>query len=155
MTASLVVQPQDTTAIRIEAARPADAAAIARLTREEGAGCCVPISPAWIRSRIHNWVVARDSQGRVVGSAGLQRHDRDTAELRSLVVSRRARGQGLGRRLVQRIALMATALRVELVCATTSPDFFGRLGFTPTALDRVGQRDSPDPARRVAMRVST
>jgi GNAT superfamily N-acetyltransferase len=58
--------------------------------------------PEWERC----WVAERD--GQVVGSVFVVRQDADTAKLRMLYVDATARGQGLGRRLVDEALRFAT-----------------------------------------------
>lgn len=79
------------------------------------------------------WVVVED--GEIVGTCCLEVYSRKIAELRSLVVSERARGKGYGAALVKVATETAQALNIRQVLVVTStPEFFEGLGFG-TALD--------------------
>lgn len=126
--------------VTLQPARLRDASPIADLIREQSDGCCLPVPIARILRALDKFVVAR-LHGEVVGCAALQVSE-GLGELRCLVVAPRARGLGLGRLLVERIAARADSRRVELRCVTTQPDYFERLGFQllpwvePPARDR-------------------
>ena len=78
----------------------------------------------------HRFVVAVHD-GEVVGCAELAPLSRTTAEIRSLVVSRTARGLGVGRRLVEELVSRATGAGFEKLCAFAhAPSYFVHLGFS-------------------------
>lgn len=83
-----------------------------------------------IRARVHRFIVAvQDDE--VLACAELAPLSRSVAEVRSFVVSREARGRGVGRRLVNEITRRATAAGFEKLCAFThSPGYFVHLGFS-------------------------
>ena len=68
----------------------------------------------------------------LIGSAGLERYG-GTELLRSVAVSSRERGRGLGQALVQQTLIYAASLQVRQVVllTTTAADFFLRFGFQP------------------------
>jgi len=79
---------------------------------------------------VHRFVVAvQDDE--VLACAELAPLSHSVAEVRSMVVSREARGCGLGRRIVNELIRRATAAGFEKVCAFThSPGYFVHLGFS-------------------------
>jgi N-acetylglutamate synthase-like GNAT family acetyltransferase len=67
----------------------------------------------------------------VLACAELAPLSRSVAEVRSFVVSREARGRGVGRRIVDELARRANAAGFEKLCAFThSPSYFVHLGFS-------------------------
>lgn len=68
----------------------------------------------------------------LVGCAGLERYG-EAGLLRSVAVSDEARGQGLGRRLVEQVLARARAegLRRVFLLTETAQDYFPRFGFQP------------------------
>jgi amino-acid N-acetyltransferase len=78
----------------------------------------------------HRFVVAVDG-GEVVACADLAPLSRTVAEVRSLVVSARARSQGVGRRLLDELIRRASITGFERLCAFThSPAYFVQMGFS-------------------------
>jgi len=68
---------------------------------------------------------------RVVGGAELAPLSRSVAEVRSLVVHRDARHDGVGQRLVQELVRRARLDGFDRLCAFThGPGFFARIGFS-------------------------
>ena len=65
----------------------------------------------------------------VVAAASLTPVADQRSEIRGLAVDPRFRGKGLARQLVSSLVDAAAERGHETVCVTTSPDFFGRLGF--------------------------
>lgn len=78
--------------------------------------------------------------GERVGVGGLERCG-DCALLRSVVVEERARGQGHGRALCERLLDEAASGGVETVylLTTTAPEFFADLGFSETERESAPQ----------------
>jgi amino-acid N-acetyltransferase len=67
----------------------------------------------------------------VLACADLAALSRSVAEVRSFVVSRAARGRGVGRRIVDELVHRATEAGFDKVCAFThSPGYFVHLGFS-------------------------
>jgi GNAT superfamily N-acetyltransferase len=64
------------------------------------------------------WLVAYHDR-RAIGCGGLQRLDRDTAEIRRLFIDESARGHGLGRRLLAELESHARRLGYKRVRLTT------------------------------------
>ena len=68
--------------------------------------------------------------GRIVGFAALEIYSAKLAELRSLAVSSKFQGQGIGKALVNACVDLARQKRVfEVMAITSSEEFFHRCGF--------------------------
>jgi len=125
-------------AVRVEPARSADLAAIRGLL---GAA---ELPTQHLEDGSARLFVARGAgatPGELLGCAGLERHGA-AGLLRSLAVREGARGQGVGRALVERVvaeARAAGAAEVVLLTMGASP-FFEALGFEPA------RREAVDPA---------
>jgi GNAT superfamily N-acetyltransferase len=135
-----VSEPADA---QLRGAQERDAAAIAGLLAELG----YPASTETIRDRLArveqdgaNCVLVAELAGRVVGLAAFHviphlELDEATARLTSLVVAEDARGQGIGRALVERMEAEAREHgcgRIELTSGdqrTEAHAFYRRLGF--------------------------
>jgi N-acetylglutamate synthase-like GNAT family acetyltransferase len=83
-----------------------------------------------VLAHVHRFVVAvQDDQ--VLACAELAPLSHAVAEVRSMVVSREARGRGVGRRIVNELVRRAAAAGFEKLCAFThSPGYFVHLGFS-------------------------
>lgn len=76
------------------------------------------------------WVAERDDNGEVLGCGALHVMWEDLAEVRTLAVTRAARGVGVGHRLLEKLLETARWLGVRRVfCLTFEVDFFGKHGF--------------------------
>ncbi len=102
-----------------------------RLVEDEVAsGVILPRSDDEIATNIRSYTIAEDEDGELVGYVALHIHSPRLAEVRSLVVGQKWRGQGVGRRLVERALEEGRALGVaEVLALTYSKEFFERLGF--------------------------
>jgi len=79
---------------------------------------------------IREFLVATDSQGRVIGCVALHVFWDDLAELKCLAVSESAHGQGLGRRLLDACWDAARDLEIRSVFTLTYvPGFFERCSY--------------------------
>jgi amino-acid N-acetyltransferase len=98
------------------------------------------------RMDMADFLVARSATGRRLGAVGLERF-RTIGLLRSLVVAEGARGNGTGRRLVERLEAEAAASGVrELWLLTEDAEhFFERLGYAPAE-----RGDAPTSIRTTA-----
>ena len=119
------------TSTKIRRASPEDLSAIERLLTDAH----LPLDGA--RAAFQTGFVAEDG-GRVMGGAALECFE-DGALLRSVVVDRAARGQGLGQRLTMAALEEASALRLPAVylLTITAEGFFPKLGFVRTTRDAV------------------
>jgi N-acetylglutamate synthase-like GNAT family acetyltransferase len=78
----------------------------------------------------HRFVVAAQDD-EVLGCAELAPLSNAVAEVRSMVVTREARGCGVGRRIVNELVRRATVAGFDKLCAFThSPAYFVHLGFS-------------------------
>jgi N-acetylglutamate synthase-like GNAT family acetyltransferase len=116
-------------AIRTACARDADA--IHELIDEHLAeGHLLPRELGEVLVHVHRFVVAvQDDE--VLACAELAPLSHAVAEVRSMVVTREARGRGVGRRVVNELVRRATAAGFEKICAFShSPEYFVHLGFS-------------------------
>jgi len=80
-------------------------------------------------------------ESRVVACGALEIFTEELGEVRSLVVDEAHEGQGLGRRLVSRIADEARAIGLKrLMALTYVPAFFHKLGFQTVAMDTLPEK---------------
>lgn len=118
---------------KIRPARVADRGAIVRILDESG----LPTDELelWLDS----FVVA-ESQGKVVGVAGLELHG-SCAVLRSVAVTQSHRGEGLGSQLVTRTIANARdrGMRHLYLLTTKAASYFPRHGFRP-----IPREEAPD-----------
>ena len=117
--------------IVIRTASAEDADAIHELIDEHLAeGHLLPRELGEVLVHAHRFVVAvQDDE--VLACAELAPLSHAVAEVRSMVVSRGARGGGVGRRIVTELLRRATAAGFERLCAFThSPGYFVHLGFS-------------------------
>lgn len=83
---------------------------------------------------IQEFLVAEDEAGELAGFGALHVMWQDLAEVRTLAVSERFRGAGVGHRLLSALLERARALGVSRVfCLTFEVEFFERHGFTVMA----------------------
>lgn len=124
----------------VRPAHPADRSAVVDLLHAEG------LSSEGIDPSLAGFVVAEEAEGEVVGVAGLERYDR-FGLLRSVAVSKEARGRGLGARLTEAVLEEAESRGLVGVYAltTTAADYFPRLGF-----EVVARAEVPAPVRASA-----
>ena len=124
-------RPRPNTRIVLRAATPAEASVLHGLIvahREEGR--LLPRDAGELATHAHRFVVAI-RRGRIVGCAELAPLSGRVAEVRSLVVDRRARGLGIGRRLVAELQRRARLAGFEQLCAFAhDAAYFVRMGFS-------------------------
>ena len=118
-------------AITLRPATADDASVIDDLIDDHLAeGHLLPRDLGEIRVHAHRFVVA-EHDGEIVACAELAPLSRTVAEVRSMVVSRRARGLGVGRRMIERLVARAAAAGFEKLCAFAhTPAYFVHLGFS-------------------------
>ncbi|MFM0499073.1 arsenic resistance N-acetyltransferase ArsN2 [Paraburkholderia caffeinilytica] len=111
--------------MNIRAARSEDLDAIKALLAENE----LPVADINLALLV-DFLVAEDVDGKIVGSVGLERFGR-SALLRSLVSAGTVRKNGLGKRLLAHVELMARASDVfDLwLLTTTAAGFFRRAGY--------------------------
>ena len=101
--------------------------------------------PSDVRTAPAGFYVARDGQRRV-GAGGLERCG-DAALLRSVVVERSARGEGIGTALCDALEARAAEAGVDrlYLLTTTAADFFAARGY-----QRVDRADVPATVRETS-----
>jgi amino-acid N-acetyltransferase len=117
--------------VSLRTATPAEADAIHALIVEHLAeGHLLPRERDEVYVRANRFIIAVHGE-RIVACAELAPLSRSVAEVRSLVVSRDARGGGLGRRIVDELRTRAAQAGFEKLCAFThSPSYFVHMGFS-------------------------
>lgn len=115
----------------------------------------IPVTSAQVRRGLDRYRVIREN-GRVIATATLQPvADGRRLELRSVAVADGHGGRGLGTHIVRALQDEARRRGRRVVCVTTSPGFFERLGFEEAPLSLVPpkpeRRRWPIDGRRVAM----
>jgi ribosomal protein S18 acetylase RimI-like enzyme len=161
-----VVQPAGSSSLTVEPAQPEDFGAIARLTVDVYVGgelatdAYTPqLADVAGRASRSDLLVARDAEGRIVGSVALvlagdfgeiTTSDQE-ASFRMLVVDPAAQGQGVGQLLVRTCLERARAAGKRRMVISTDPRMttahrlYERLGFT-----RLPERDwSPMPGTQL------
>lgn len=119
------------TRVTFRSAVAADAVAVHRLIADNlEVGHLLPRTLDDVAANIVRFTVA-EADGAVVGCAELAPLSIEVAEVRSLVVTERSRGQQIGPRLVAHLAAKGTKKGYATLCAFThDPSHFVRLGFT-------------------------
>jgi amino-acid N-acetyltransferase len=124
-------------AIVLRAGKPADAEALHQLIEAHLAeGHLLPRSKEELERHAARFVVAvvprsRGRREQIVGCAELAPLSERVAEVRSLVVDRPARAQGVGRQLVGELRRIASRSGFRILCAFThDAGYFVRKGFS-------------------------
>jgi amino-acid N-acetyltransferase len=87
-------------------------------------------SPLVMFETLRDFVVLEDDDGLVIGCGGLHVVWGDMAEVRSVAVDPKVKGQGVGRRICEQLLQDARDLQVPCVYTFTYvPGFFEKLGF--------------------------
>lgn len=93
-------------------------------------GLMLPKTPDQLVRHFREFVVAVDPEGRVLGCGALRIFTGQLAEVASLAVDEAGHGLGIGRGLVEQLAVEAEALGIGTIFALTLEDgFFHKLGF--------------------------
>ncbi len=116
--------------ITVRSVREADLSAIASFIEPfVGEGKLLPRTADELEDLLPHGFIA-ESDGQVVGFAALEIYSPKMSEIRSLAVAPEARGQGVGKQLVERCVECARERRVlEVMAITSNEDFFKRCGF--------------------------
>ncbi len=92
-------------------------------------GIILPRSDDEIATNIRSYITAL-AKDQIVGYVALHIHSMRLAEIRSLIVDERYRGQGIGRELVSKALNEGRELAVqEVLSLTYNKEFFEKLGF--------------------------
>ncbi|MCA1553177.1 MAG: GNAT family N-acetyltransferase, partial [Chloroflexi bacterium] len=120
MTAIALFPPRTalvTPTLRLAAER--DVSAIAALINHYAElGQMLPRKPESVRQNLHEFIVA-EQNGEVIACGALHAWDRESAEVRSLAVSERYAGQGLGKQIVNHLLEQGVRRGFEYAFALT------------------------------------
>ena len=118
--------------VRLRPAGPSDLPGVEALLSSSG----LPL--AGVSEALADFVVAEDSNGDIVGVAGLEVYERH-ALLRSVAVAPHWRSRGLGRLLVDQTIAKAEARGLESIhlLTTTADRYFPSFGFTTIPREEV------------------
>lgn len=92
------------------------------------------------------FVVVVDDTGRIVGTGGLKRYDAGQAEIKKMYLLPEARGQGLGRRLLDTLVGFARAVGYRRIVLesnsnlTEALQLYQRYGFVPVPPEHLSYR---------------
>lgn len=101
------------------------------IQRNQQTGHLLPRELSELVSHVDRFVVGVDGRGAVIACAELAPLSASTAEIRSLVVAEKRRGEGLGRRLVEELKTRATSAGYGDLCVFShQPGYFARMGFS-------------------------
>jgi amino-acid N-acetyltransferase len=101
------------------------------IQRNQQAGHLLPRELSELTARIDRFVVGVDGRGSIVACGELVPLSSSLAEIRSLVVSEKRRGQGMGHRIVDELKLRARAGGYDDLCVFAhEPAFFAHMGFS-------------------------
>ena len=131
--------------MQLRKARITDVKGVHKLLMNTNAddGLVLPRSYNQLYSHLRDFFVVVDDgdEDTVLACCALSICWENLAEVRSLVVSREQRGQGLGRRLVEACVSDALTLGIYRVFAlTNTTPFFARMGFTEVSKDSLPQK---------------
>ena len=128
--------------MRARNARLPDAFAIEQLIQVHvGDGTLLPRSLSEICENIRDFIVV-ENEGEIVGCGALHLYGMHLAEVRSITVTKKSKGKGAGRVLIEALMKEAQKQSVTCVCLFTRiPDFFAKLGF-----QEVQKEELPDKA---------
>jgi len=118
--------PQIRTAVRTDARKVHDL-----IQRNQLAGRLLPRELGELTSRIDRFVVGVDGRGSIIACGELAPLSSSLAEIRSLVVSEKRRGRGLGRCIVDELRIRARAVGYDDLCVFAhQPAYFAHMGFS-------------------------
>ncbi|GAB4266758.1 MAG: hypothetical protein Kow0080_08260 [Candidatus Promineifilaceae bacterium] len=128
--------------MNIRPARPTDIPAMLTLLNEHvRRGDVLPRTEASIRDTLPHWLVGIDSDGDLVACVSLLYYTNALAEVRSLAVADKVKGQGWGRTIVKTLIQQAQLAGVPTVFALTrAVGFFEKMGFTVTSKERFPEK---------------
>jgi argininosuccinate synthase len=128
--------------MNIRPARPTDIPAMLSLLNEHvRRGDVLPRTEASIRDTLPHWLVGIDTDGDLVACVSLLHYTNALAEVRSLAVADKVKGQGWGRTIVKTLIQQAQLAGVPTVFALTrAVGFFEKMGFTITSKERFPEK---------------
>ncbi len=124
--------------MNIRSARESDIPDILRLVSDHvRRGDLLPRTALSIRETLDNWLVGKDKDGDIVACVSLLYYTPTLAEVRSLAVSDKVKGQGWGRTIVKTLITQARQNGVPTLFALTrAVPFFQKVGFAITSKER-------------------
>ncbi len=124
-----------TSRLSLTNARPEDLEDVIRLLKS------VNLTIAGVRENLENFIVVRDRDSGLIGVAGLEYYDA-SGLLRSVAVSERHRGEGIGHSLVERCIVESRRRKVQslYLLTETAEKFMQRFGFKPVTRVSVDSR---------------
>ncbi len=128
--------------MNIRPARETDIPAILRLVSDHARrGDLLPRTALSIRDTLGDWLVGVHADGDLVACVSLFYYTPYLAEVRSLAVSDRVKGQGWGSSIVRALIYEARQRQVPTLFALTrAVDFFQKVGFKITVKERFPQK---------------
>ena len=127
--------------MKIRPALPRDIAGISHLVDKHAQrGDVLPRSESQIRATLSEWIVGTDA-GKIAACASLLIYTPELAEVRSLIVDDRIKGQGWGATLLQMLIARARRRGTPILFALTRAEaFFKQAGFAVTDRDRFPEK---------------
>lgn len=120
-----------TSNITVRPARTGDVKAIQAMRQQlEGSKVLLGHELVSLYEAVPEFLVAVDDSGAVVGAGALHVMWEDLAEVRSMVVSEKLRGTGVGHAVLEALLTKAQSVGIKRVfCLTFETEFFGKHGF--------------------------
>ena len=128
--------------MHIRSAKHSDVPHIAALVKQHALeGKMLPRSNESIESTLVDWLVGEDADGNIVACVSLLRYSPALAEVRSLAVADKVKGQGYGRTIVKALVAEARLRQVPILFALTRvAPFFHKLGFQNSNKERFPEK---------------
>ena len=120
-----------TSKITVRPARTSDVKAIQAMRQQlEGSKVLLGHELVSLYEAVPEFLVAVDEAGAVIGAGALHVMWEDLAEVRSMVVSEKLRGTGVGHAVLEALMTKAQSVGIKRVfCLTFETEFFGKHGF--------------------------
>lgn len=120
-----------TSKITVRPARTGDVKAIQAMRQQlEGSKVLLGHELVSLYEAVPEFLVAVDESGAVIGAGALHVMWEDLAEVRSMVVSEKLRGTGVGHAVLEALLAKAQSVGIKRVfCLTFETEFFGKHGF--------------------------
>lgn len=117
--------------ITVRPAQTGDVKAIQAMRQQlEGSQVLLQHEMVSLYESVPEFLVAVDATGSVVGAGALHVMWEDLAEVRSMVVAEKLRGQGIGHAVLHALLAKASTIGIKRVfCLTFETEFFGKHGF--------------------------
>ncbi len=128
--------------MHIRTAKPKDIPDIMTLVEEHARrGALLPRTAESVHASLADWLVGKDEDDEIVACVSLHRYTPALAEVRSLAVADKVKGQGYGRTIVKAVIAEARQRNIPTLFALTRVvPFFQKLGFHPTNMERFPEK---------------